>query len=120
MKPMKPTKLESTPMRVRRSLTAPALSVLSLLGALFAVAASAPPAAAAEEALVVTGEPSGPGGVSTATCPSGTHLTGGGYRLQPDAEGPVRADGPTADARGWSAQAERGTVVAFAVCETED
>ncbi|MEU1288986.1 hypothetical protein [Kitasatospora sp. NPDC005856] len=108
-------------MRVRRSLTAPALSVLSLLGALFAVAASvAPPAAAAEEALVVTGQPSGPGGVSTATCPSGTHLTGGGYRLQPDADGPVRADGPTADARGWSAQAQRGSVVAFAVRETED
>ncbi|MFD4656644.1 hypothetical protein ACFWP2_13565 [Kitasatospora sp. NPDC058444] len=108
-------------MRVRRSLAAPALSVLSLLGALSAAAASvAPPAAAAEEALVVAGDPSGPGGVSTATCPSGTHLTGGGYRLQPDADGPVRTNGPTADARGWSARAERGAVVAFAVCETED
>ncbi|MFE7591389.1 hypothetical protein ACFU6K_18485 [Kitasatospora sp. NPDC057512] len=108
-------------MRVRRGLTALALSVLSLPGVLLAVAASvAPPAAAAETALVVTGEPSAPGGVSTATCPAGTHLTGGGYRLQPDADGPVRADGPTADARGWSAQAERGSVVAYAVCETED
>lgn len=107
-------------MRVRRGLTALALSVLSLPGALLAVAAVAPPAAAAETALVVTGEPSGADGVSTATCPSGTHLTGGGYRLQPDADGPVRATGPTADGRGWSAQTERGPVVAFAVCETED
>ncbi|MEV7185488.1 hypothetical protein [Kitasatospora sp. NPDC093102] len=108
-------------MRMRRDLTVLALPVLSVLGALLAVAASvAPPAAAAETALVVTGEPSGPGGASTATCPSGTHLTGGGYRLQPDADGPVRANGPTADASGWSAQAERGSVVAFAVCETED
>ncbi|MEU3569003.1 hypothetical protein AB0E96_11355 [Kitasatospora sp. NPDC036755] len=108
-------------MRVRRVLTALALSVLSLLGALLAIAASAaPPAAAAETALVVAGQPSEPGGPSTATCPAGTHLTGGGYRLQPDADGPVRADGPTDDARGWSAQAERGRVVAFAICETED
>ncbi|MFF2748217.1 hypothetical protein ACFVVA_22055 [Kitasatospora sp. NPDC058048] len=111
-------------MRVRRGLTAVALSVLPLPGALLAVvtvaAVAAPPAAAAETALVVTGEPSGADGVSTATCPSGTHLTGGGYRLQPDADGPVRATGPTADGRGWSAQTERGPVVAFAVCETED
>ncbi|MFD5431451.1 hypothetical protein ACFWJ4_04620 [Kitasatospora sp. NPDC127067] len=107
-------------MRVRRGPAALALSVLSLPGALFAAAAVAPPAAAAETALVVTGEPSGADGVSTATCPSGTHLTGGGYRLQPDADGPVRATGPTADGRGWSAQTERGPVVAFAVCETED
>ncbi|MFJ9444005.1 hypothetical protein ACIRRH_19345 [Kitasatospora sp. NPDC101235] len=108
-------------MRVRRGLTVLALPVLSAVGALLAVAASvAPPAAAAETALVVTGEPSGPGGASTATCPSGTHLTGGGYRLQPDADGPVRVNGPTADASGWSAQAQRGSVVAFAVCETED
>ncbi|MFI2612820.1 hypothetical protein [Kitasatospora sp. NPDC018619] len=106
---------------MRRGLTAVALSVLSLVGALLAVAASvAPPAAAAETALVVTGRPSAPGGVSTATCPPGTHLTGGGYRLRPDAAGPVRADGPTQDATGWSVQAERGTVVAYAVCETED
>jgi hypothetical protein len=95
---------------------------------LFAAAVLAPalpgtpvaPAFAAETAKVVTGPPSAPGGVSTATCPAGTHLTGGGYRLQPDAAGPVRANGPTADAAGWSAQAERGSVVAFAVCETED
>ncbi|GAA2980141.1 hypothetical protein [Kitasatospora sp. NPDC006786] len=107
-------------MRVRRGLTALALSVLPLPGALLAVAAVAPPASAAETALVVTGEPSGADGVSTATCPSGTHLTGGGYRLQPDADGPVRATGPTADGRGWSARTERGPVVAFAVCETED
>ncbi|MGA5823828.1 hypothetical protein ACPC54_38995 [Kitasatospora sp. NPDC094028] len=82
--------------------------------------AGAPAATAAETAKVVSGPPSSPGGVSTATCPAGTHLTGGGYRLQPDAAGPVRANGPTADATGWSAQAERGSVVAFAVCETED
>ncbi|MFH8382924.1 hypothetical protein ACH4E7_18530 [Kitasatospora sp. NPDC018058] len=85
-----------------------------------AVLAPAAPAFAAETAKVVTGPPSAPGGVSTATCPAGTHLTGGGYRLQPDADGPVRASGPTADATGWSARAERGSVVAFAVCETED
>lgn len=94
------------------------------LGALLAAAALGPatatPALAAETAHVVTGPVSAPGGPSTATCPRGTHLTGGGYRLQPDAEGPVRANGPTADATGWSAQAERGSVVAFAVCETED
>ncbi|MFE6055126.1 hypothetical protein ACFQ6N_30620 [Kitasatospora sp. NPDC056446] len=81
---------------------------------------AAAPASAAETAEVVSGPPSTPGGVSTATCRPGTHLTGGGYRLQPDADGPVRASGPTADATGWSAQAERGSVVAFAVCETED
>ncbi|MFJ6623000.1 hypothetical protein ACIQOW_36170 [Kitasatospora sp. NPDC091335] len=108
-------------MRVRRGRTALALSVLSVLGVLLAAAASVAPAAvAAETALVVAGEPSGPGGVSTATCPPGTHLTGGGYRLQPDADGPVRASGPTDDARGWSAEVERGSVAAFAVCETED
>ncbi|MFD8707098.1 hypothetical protein ACFV1W_31665 [Kitasatospora sp. NPDC059648] len=90
------------------------------LAALAALAAPAAPASAAETAKVATGSPSGPGGVSTATCPAGTHLTGGGYRLQPDAAGPVRANGPTADATGWSAQAEHGSVVAFAVCETED
>ncbi|MER7669234.1 hypothetical protein ACFVXG_40950 [Kitasatospora sp. NPDC058162] len=95
-----------------------ALSTGLLLAA--AVLAPAAPAAAAETAHVVTGPPSSPGGVSTATCPSGTHLTGGGYRLQPDADGPVRASGPTADATGWSAQAAHGSVVAFAVCETED
>ncbi|MET8630080.1 hypothetical protein ABZW30_41265 [Kitasatospora sp. NPDC004669] len=91
-------------------------------GVLLAAAVLAPavPAFAAETAKVVTGPPSAPGGVSTATCPAGTHLTGGGYRLQPDADGPVRASGPTADATGWSAQAARGSVVAFAVCETED
>ncbi|MFD7453758.1 hypothetical protein [Kitasatospora sp. NPDC059827] len=85
-----------------------------------AVLVPAAPAAAAETAKVVTGPPSSPGGTSTATCPNGTHLTGGGYRLQPDADGPVRASGPTADATGWSAQAAHGSVVAFAVCETED
>ncbi|MFJ7247787.1 hypothetical protein ACIQWA_24585 [Kitasatospora sp. NPDC098652] len=95
-----------------------ALSTGLLLAA--ALLAPAAPAAAAETAKVVTGPPSSPGGTSTATCPSGTHLTGGGYRLQPDADGPVRASGPTADATGWSAQAAHGSVVAFAVCETED
>ncbi|MFI9361640.1 hypothetical protein ACIG5E_11325 [Kitasatospora sp. NPDC053057] len=93
---------------------------LLLAVAVLTSAASAVPAFAAETAKVVTGPPSSPGGVSTATCPAGTHLTGGGYRLQPDAAGPVRATGPTADATGWSAQAEHGSVVAFAVCETED
>ncbi|MEU4118759.1 hypothetical protein AB0F71_30255 [Kitasatospora sp. NPDC028055] len=95
-----------------------ALSTGLLLAAALLVPAA--PAAAAETAKVVTGPPSSPGGTSTATCPSGTHLTGGGYRLQPDADGPVRASGPTADATGWSAQAAHGSVVAFAVCETED
>ncbi|MEU4302695.1 hypothetical protein [Kitasatospora aureofaciens] len=98
------------------------LLAAAVLTAAAATVAAAPavPAFAAETAKVVTGAPSGPGGASTATCPAGTHLTGGGYRLQPDAAGPVRANGPTADATGWSAQAERGSVVAFAVCETED
>ncbi|MBD0690900.1 hypothetical protein [Streptomyces sp. CBMA123] len=96
----------------------PAAAVLT--AAVLTAVASAGPAFAAETAKVVTGPPSAPGGVSTAACPAGTHLTGGGYRLQPDADGPVRASGPTADATGWSAQAERGSVVAFAVCETED
>ncbi|MFJ9694061.1 hypothetical protein [Kitasatospora sp. NPDC101183] len=100
-------------MRTRTVLSAVVLTLPASL-------AAAPPARAAETAQVVTGPVSAPGGVSTATCPRGTHLTGGGYRLQPDAEGPVRASGPTADATGWSAQAERGSVVAFAVCETED
>ncbi|RKT17817.1 hypothetical protein BX285_2214 [Streptomyces sp. 1114.5] len=98
-------------MRLRAAVAALALP-LSL--------ALAPTAFAAETAKVVSGPPSAPGGVSTATCPPGTHLTGGGYRLRPDADGPVRVNAPTADATGWSAQAERGSVVAFAVCETED
>ncbi|MFD5465820.1 hypothetical protein ACFWIQ_23745 [Kitasatospora sp. NPDC127059] len=101
-----------------------ALSTGLLLAAALAPALPVVPAgsaaAAAETAAVVSGPPSSPGGVSTATCPAGTHLTGGGYRLQPDADGPVRASGPTADATGWSAQAAHGSVVAFAVCETED
>ncbi|MBO1419445.1 hypothetical protein [Streptomyces sp. FH025] len=96
------------------------LAATVLAAALLAPTAAPRPAFAAETAQVVTGPPSGPGGVSTATCPSGTHLTGGGYRLQPDADGPVRASGPTADATGWSAQAAHGSVVASAVCETED
>ncbi|MGW2376584.1 hypothetical protein [Kitasatospora sp. NPDC001683] len=95
-------------------------TALLLAAAVLASAAPAAPAFAAETAKVVTGPASSPGGVSTATCPAGTHLTGGGYRLQPDATGPVRASEPTADATGWSAQAEHGSVVAFAVCETED
>ncbi|MFJ4189847.1 hypothetical protein [Kitasatospora sp. NPDC089509] len=94
----------------------PAVVVLAPVAAV----APAGPAFAAETAKVVTGEPSSPGGVSTATCPAGSHLTGGGYRLQPDAAGPVRVNGPTADATGWSARAEQGSVVAYAVCETED
>ncbi|MEU9042834.1 MULTISPECIES: hypothetical protein [unclassified Kitasatospora] len=103
-------------MRMRKVLP---VGVLLATPALLGLA-SAAPASAAETAKVVVGQPSNPGGFSTATCPSGTHLTGGGYRLQPDAEGPVRANGPTLDATGWRAQAERGSVVAYAVCETED
>ncbi|MEV7601042.1 hypothetical protein AB0O91_27120 [Kitasatospora sp. NPDC089797] len=81
-----------------RALSTGLLSAAVLLPA--AVVAPAAPAFAAEAATVVTGPPSAPGGVSTATCPAGSHLTGGGYRLQPDAAGPVRDSGPTADATG--------------------
>lgn len=109
-------------MRTRSGLAALALPVLALPGALLAVTvALAPSAGAAETALVVTGEPSGPGGVSTASCPPGTHLTGGGYEWTPDTEdGRLRYDRPSKDATGWEARADRGSVRAHAVCETED
>ncbi|MEE1785855.1 hypothetical protein PUR71_23550 [Streptomyces sp. SP17BM10] len=97
------------------------LSVGVLLAVPVLGLAAAPSASAAESAKVVTGQVSTPGGRSVATCPAGTHLTGGGYRFTPARnDDAVVFNGPSDDANGWAARAEYGTVVAFAVCETED
>ncbi|MEV7772513.1 hypothetical protein [Kitasatospora sp. NPDC086791] len=82
--------------------------------------ATAAPAVAAESAVVVQGPVSAPGGLSRATCPSGTHLTGGGYRLPAGTHDTVSYNGPSPDATGWYAQADHTAVQAFAVCETGD
>ncbi|MFI8459283.1 hypothetical protein [Kitasatospora sp. NPDC085464] len=92
-----------------------ALSAASALGL-----AAAAPAVAAETAVVVQGGVSAPGGLSQATCPSGTHLTGGGYQLPAGTHDTVTYNGPSQDARSWYAQADHTAVKAFAVCETED
>ncbi|GAB7183059.1 hypothetical protein ATKI12_2890 [Kitasatospora sp. Ki12] len=102
-------------MRVRKGLAAGLLLITPALGP-----ATATPAFAAETALVVQGEPSPPGGLSQATCPSGTHLTGGGYQLPPGAHDTVTYNGPSVDAKSWYARADHTAVKAFAVCETED
>ncbi|MFE4519547.1 hypothetical protein ACFRMQ_35835 [Kitasatospora sp. NPDC056783] len=103
-------------MRVRKTLSAGALLAVPVLLGL----APAVPAAAAETATVVEGQPSKPGGFSLATCPTGTHLTGGGYQWTPDGDADrLVYDGPSTDATTWGARASHGSVVAYAVCETE-
>ncbi|MFF7993659.1 hypothetical protein ACFZDG_28195 [Kitasatospora xanthocidica] len=102
-------------MLVRKGLAAGLLLINPALGL-----AAAAPAVAAETALVVQGEPSLPGGLSRATCPRGTHLTGGGYQLPAGTHDTVTYNGPSADANSWYAQADHTAVKAFAVCETED
>ncbi|MEU8920909.1 hypothetical protein AB0D10_08195 [Kitasatospora sp. NPDC048545] len=82
--------------------------------------AAAVPAVAAETAVVVQGAVSAPGSPSQATCPSGTHLTGGGYQLPAGTHDTVTYNGPSRDATSWYAQADHTAVQAFAVCETED
>ncbi|WP_316529125.1 hypothetical protein [Kitasatospora brasiliensis] len=103
-------------MRVRKALfTGVLLAAPVLLGP-----AGAAHAVAAETATVVEGEPSKPGGFSMATCPSGTHLTGGGYQWTPEDDADrVVYNGPSMDATTWGAKASHGSVLAYAVCETE-
>ncbi|MFJ8625803.1 hypothetical protein ACIRD3_23550 [Kitasatospora sp. NPDC093550] len=100
-------------MRVRQALPALVLALPLLL-------VTAPAASAAETAVVVQGPVSVPGGPSKATCPGGTHLTGGGYQLPAGANDTVTHNGPSPDATGWYAQADHTRITAFAVCETED
>ncbi|MFG2916537.1 hypothetical protein ACGF0D_27060 [Kitasatospora sp. NPDC048298] len=82
--------------------------------------AAAAPAVAAETAVVAQGPTSAPGAPSQATCPSGTHLTGGGYVLPAGTNDTVTHNGPSQDATGWIARTDHSAVKAFAVCETED
>ncbi|MEV8323758.1 hypothetical protein [Kitasatospora sp. NPDC056731] len=103
-------------MPVRKGLAAGLLLITPALGL-----AAAPAAGAAETTIVVTGPWSGPGGWSTATCPEGSHLTGGGYAFRPAGSGDavlVNAPNPD-DPSTWAVRAGRGTVQAYAACETE-
>ncbi|MFF4382464.1 hypothetical protein [Kitasatospora sp. NPDC001547] len=98
------------------------VGVLPAASALLGLAA-ATPAVAEETAKVVVGEPSAPDGWSSATCPSGTHLTGGGYVLMHEEPTTVVYNGPAPDQEPpttWWVRAKNESVRAFAVCETED
>ncbi|MFJ3218092.1 hypothetical protein ACIPLC_19480 [Kitasatospora sp. NPDC086801] len=103
-------------MPVRKGLTAALLLITPALGLV-----AAPVAEAAETTTVVTGPVSLPGGWSTATCPGGTHLTGGGYTFRPATSGDaVLVNAPNPDDPGtWVVRARYGTVRAYAACETE-
>ncbi|MFJ1792002.1 hypothetical protein [Kitasatospora griseola] len=92
--------------------------------AAFAVAGLiAVPVSAADAVTTVQDGAPKPGETSFATCPEGTQLVGGGYRLDPgtaDAGGPseyLEINGPALRARSWSAKLRAGTVRAFALCD---
>ncbi|MBV2155618.1 hypothetical protein [Kitasatospora sp. SUK 42] len=81
--------------------------------------------AAATTTQVVAGPVSQPGQPSRATCPSGTHLIGGGYHWQPvytyggSPADTVDTNTPSeADQKSWVAKAHNGTIQAYAICET--
>ncbi|MFI6156493.1 hypothetical protein ACIBCA_27835 [Kitasatospora sp. NPDC051170] len=101
-------------MSVRKILPLGALLTAAALGP-----ATASPAFAAETALVVEGPVSAPGGWSQASCPSGSHLTGGGYQLPSGTPDTVVHNAPSPDGRSWLVRADRARIKAFAVCETE-
>ncbi|MET9549206.1 hypothetical protein ABZY36_28440 [Streptomyces sp. NPDC006627] len=106
------------------------LSVLSALSALAlasgAIGSASSASAAVEPPVVVNaGYPSQPGQVSQATCPEGTQLVGGGYRVFPVRNGLgevvdfTAANAPsTTVPNAWEVRGLFGRAGAFAMCST--
>ncbi|MGA4539200.1 hypothetical protein ACPA54_04330 [Uniformispora flossi] len=101
------------------------LPVVSAVGLTAALCTAVPtPAAAASEApIVVATGWSAPGEVATATCPTGTGLVGGGYQVNPYANGLgqvvdfIQGNTPSSTTpNSWSVKQLMGQSAAFAMC----
>ncbi|MEU5818929.1 hypothetical protein ABZ791_35020 [Streptomyces huasconensis] len=102
----------------------PVLSALAVAAGALSSASSA--SAAAEPPVVVNaGTASPPGQVSRATCPEGTQLVGGGYRVFPVKNGLgevadfIATNAPSATVPNtWEVRALFGRAGAYAMCST--
>jgi hypothetical protein len=101
-------------------------TIVMLAAVAGAVVCGVGPATADDSTFTASGPLAENGKLSTATCPSGSHLIGGGYSAGPvvDKQGyphdMIDTNGPSpTQANTWGASAVKGSIAAYALCEKD-